>query len=135
MAYEENIKSISYDSDASIGIYTGVPGQPGSAVPNGGLQFRLLKLTGKNQVGLATDGGDKVIGVLQNKPQKPGMAATVGQEGVTLLTAGAAITVGQTLVADSTGRAVSGAPVAGSKTLVAVTPAAGAGELFSAQFI
>lgn len=135
MAYEENIKSISFDADASIGIYTGVPGQPGSAIPNGGRQFRLLKLTGKNQVGLATAGTDRVIGVLQNKPQKPGMAATVGQEGVTMLTAGAAVAVGDALVADAQGRAVTGSPAAGSKTLVAVTPAAGAGELFSAEFI
>lgn len=134
MAYEENLKSISYDADASIGVYTGVPGRPGSAVPNGGQLFKLLKLTGKNQVGLCTAGTDVIFGVCQNKPQVPGMATTVGYEGVTMLVAGAAVAVGDALVADATGRAVSGAPAAGSKRLVAVTPAAGAGELFSAQF-
>lgn len=134
MAYEENVRSISYDSDASIGIYTGVPGQPGSAVPNGGKQFHLLRLTGKNQVGLATAGSQVVFGVLQNKPQRPGQAATVAYEGVTLVTAGAVIAVGDALVPDSAGRAVPGTPAAGSKRLVAVQPAAGAGELISAQF-
>lgn len=135
MAYSENTKAISYDADASIGIFTGVPGQPGSAVPNGGKQFHLLKLTGKNQVGLCTAGADLIFGVLDNKPQKPGMAATVVYEGATLLTAGGVIAVGDQLVADASGRAVVGAPAAGSKVLRAVTPAAGAGELFTAQFV
>jgi hypothetical protein len=134
MAYEENLKSISYDADASIGIYTGVPGRPGSAVPNGGPLFKLLKITGKNQVGLATAAGDKVFGVCQNKPQVPGMATTVGYEGVTMVVAGAAVAVGNELVADAQGRAVPGSTPDGGKRLVAVTPAAGAGELFSAQF-
>ncbi len=138
MAYEENLKSISYDSDATVGIYTGVPGQPGSAVPNGAKQFHFLRLTGKNQVGLATSATpgttDIIFGVLQNKPQRPGQAATVGYEGVTWITAGAAIAVGATLVPDATGRAVTGTPAAGAKVLRAVTPAAGAGELISAQF-
>jgi len=133
MAYEENVKSISYDSDASIGIYTGVPGQPGSAVPNGGKQYFAVKLTGKNQVGLAGL-GDPVFGVLQNKPQRPGQAAAVGYEGVTFVTAGAAITVGAYLVPDATGRFIPGATTVGSRRLVAVQPAVGAGELISAQF-
>lgn len=137
MAYEENLKSISYDADASIGFYTGVPGRPGSAVPNGGQLFKLLKLTGKNQVGLATAATDVIFGVCQNKPQVPGMATTVGYEGVTMVVAGAAIAVGTILVADAEGRAVpigAGTVPAGSKVLRAVTPAAGAGELLSAQF-
>lgn len=134
MSYTENLKAISYDADASVGIFTGVPGQPGSASPNGGKQYHALKFTGKNQVGLAVV-GDKVCGVLQNKPQGPGHAATVGYEGVTLCVAGAAVTVGDTLVADAQGRLISGATVAGSRQLVAVTPAAGAGEVFSAQFV
>lgn len=138
MAYEENLKSISYDADASIGIYTGVPGQPGSAVPNSGMMFRALRLTGKNQVGLATAGTDSVFGVLQNKPQKPGQAATVGYDGVTWCMAGAAVAVGDRVVPDVNGRLVpAGATVVPdtSRNLIAVTPAAGAGELFSAQFV
>lgn len=138
MAYEENLKSISYDADASIGIYTGVPGQPGSAVPNSGMMFRAVKLTGKNQVGLAVAGTDTVFGVLQNKPQKPGQAATIGYDGVSWCMAGAAVAVGDRVVPDATGRLVpvgATAVPAGSRQLVAVTPAAGAGELFSAQFV
>ena len=82
MAYEENLRCMSYDADASVGVYTGVPGLPGSASPNGGLQFRFVKLTGKNQVGLCTAATDPSIGVLQNKPQRPGQACTVAYEGL-----------------------------------------------------
>lgn len=138
MAYEENLRSISFDSDASIGVYTGVPGQPGSAVPNGAKQFHFVSLTGKNQVGLATGATAVVFGVLQNKPQRPGQAATVGYDGVTWITAGAAVAVGDILVPDAAGRAVpvgAGTVPAGSKALRAVMPAAGAGELISAQFV
>jgi hypothetical protein len=135
MSYEENLKSISFDSDASIGIYTGISGMPGSAVPNGGMQYHGLKLTGKNQVGLAVAAGDKLIGVLQNKPQRPGQAATVGQEGVTNVIAGGAIAVGDELVVDATGRFITGASTGGGKRLVAVAPAAGAGEMIPAEFL
>lgn len=137
MAYEENVKSISYDSDATIGIYTGVPGQPGSAVPNGGKQFHALTLTGKNQVGLA-GAGAVIFGILQNKPQRPGQAATVAYDGVSACVAGAAVAVGNILTTDAQGRLVplgAGVAPAGTRTLRAVTPAAGAGELFSAQFV
>ena len=82
MSYEESLRSVSFVADSSIGIYTGVPGIPGSAVPNSGKQYRFLKVTGADQVGLSTAAG-ATIGVLQNKPQKVGAAATVGIRGIT----------------------------------------------------
>ena len=130
MAYEENLRCLSLDADASIGIYTGVPGQPGSLNPNGGLQYRMLKLTAKNTVGLCTAAGDAVVGVLQNKPQRPGQAATVAYEGVTNITAGGTIAVGDLLVPDATGRGVQGA----AGRLRALAPAA-VGELVPAMFV
>lgn len=81
MSYEESLRSISLNADASIGIYTGVPNLPGSAVPNSGKQYRFLKVTGPDQVGLAAAAG-AAIGVLQNKPQQVGQAATVAISGV-----------------------------------------------------
>jgi hypothetical protein len=137
MSYEENLRCMSFDADASVGIYTGVPGLPGSAVPNGGLQFRFVKLTGKNQVGLCVAGTDAVIGVLQNKPQRPGAACTVGYEGTTNIVAGATIAVGDLLVPDATGRGVpAGGTVsaAGAARLRAISPAA-VGELVPALFV
>lgn len=136
MAYEELLKSLSLDADASLGIYTGVPGQPGSAVPNSGKQYTLVKVTGEHQVGLATAAGDVVVGVIQNKPQKPGAAGTIAIEGVTNVVAGAAVSAGASIVSDGTGRGIpQAATPSGGKKLIALTIAAGAGELFSALFI
>lgn len=128
MAYNEQITSISLAADASIGIYTGVPGQPGSAVPNSGMQYRFLKVSGKSQCGLSTDEGDVVVGILQNKPQQPGAAATVGVWGISLLTAGEALNPGELVGPDTQGRAVK-APMSG--IAVVLTPSANAGELVS----
>lgn len=134
MSYEEGLKSISLDADATIGIYTGVPGQPGSAVPNGAKQYCALKMTGKHQAGLATAAADDFIGVLQNKPQRPGAAATVGIAGVTNVLAGAAFAVGVFLVPDAQGRLI--AAGAGVKSrLMAQAPASGADQLVPALFV
>lgn len=126
MSYEEGLKSISLDADASLGLYTGVPGQPGSAAPNSGKQYCFVKVTGKHQCGLAVSGTDLVAGIMQNKPQKPGAAATVGIQGVSNVLSGGVIAAGDLVAPDATGRAV--------KDLVngkwqAHAPAAGAGEL------
>jgi len=130
MAVEEALYSISLAADASIGIYTGVPGQPGSPQPNSGMQYRFVKVTGKLQAGLSTDSSDTQIGVLQSKPQQPGAAATIGVWGITLLTAGAAVNPGDLVTADSQGRGIK-ATVDGEEAAVALTASANAGELIS----
>lgn len=127
MAYDENLRSLSLNADASLGLYTGVPGQPGSAVPNAGMQFRFVKVTGKDQVGLATGSGDVIAGILQNKPQQPGAAATVGYEGISVVVAGGPISAGDLVGPDATGRAVPNA----DGRWQAVGIAAGVGELVS----
>ena len=78
MAFQEILHAITLEADASLGGYTGVPGLPGSAEPNGGNQYRFVKVTGAVTVGLADATADEVVvGVLQNKPQDAGHAATV----------------------------------------------------------
>lgn len=126
MSYEESLKSISLDADASVGIYTGVPGQPGSASPNGGVIYRFVKITGSHQVGLCTAATDKVVGILQNKPQRPGAAATVGIFGVSNVEASAAIAAGALVAPTANGRAVTDAVNGKYQALAA---ASGAGEL------
>lgn len=106
MSTEENLRSISRDADASIGIFTGPPGIPGSASPNYGKQYCFVKLTGKNQVGLAVAAADILHGILQNKPQVPGAAATVGYEGQSQVRVAGPVAAGDLLVPDATGRAV-----------------------------
>jgi len=105
-AYDESVRKITLQADASLAVYTGPPGVPGSLDPNYGHQFQLVKLTGDHQVGLCTAITDAVIGVLQNKPQKIGEAATVAIGGVTLIQAGAALTFGQLVDTSTTGLAI-----------------------------
>jgi hypothetical protein len=107
MAYEEALRSISLEADSSVGVYTGVPGLPGSADPNAGKQYCFVKLTGAKTVGLCTAATNELpIGVLQNKPQATGAAATVGIHGVTKAICGAAVNAGDALKLDSSGRVI-----------------------------
>lgn len=126
MAYEESLRSISLNSDASLAVYTGVPSAPGSPTPHYGMQYRFVKVTGARQCGLATAAADVVVGVMQNKPQVTGQAATVAIHGVSMVMSGAAVTAGATVTTDATGRAVaSGTNVRG----IALAAAGGANEL------
>lgn len=107
MAVSENLQSITLTADASIGIYTGVPGNPGSPQPHGGMQYRFVKATGKWQAGLATTPAtDAIVGVLQNKPQGVDHAATVAYAGVTPVIAGANFASGTKVASNATGQAV-----------------------------
>lgn len=136
MSFEENVKSYTGVADASVGLYTGVPGQPGSAAPATAMQYRALKITGTGkQVGLAINGTGIVVGVLQNKPQKAGAAATVGYQGITNAMAGAAISAGAEIIPDATGRFVPGAATGGGLRFISLGIANGAGELIPAQII
>lgn len=126
MSYEENLQSLTLDADNTIGIYTGVAGQPGSAVPHGGKQYHFVKVTGTRQAGLATAATDVLAGILQNKPQQPGAAATVGYNGVSNVVAADVIDAGDLVAPDATGRAVTDAT---NGRWQALAPAAGADEL------
>lgn len=121
MSYEESLKSITLVADATIGIYTGVPGQPGSPAPHGGKQYCFVKVTGVATAGLAVAGGPSVVGVLQNKPQGVGHAATVGIFGVSnVLTGTGAITAGDGIKVDGTGRGIKATPTTDDALLVGV---------------
>lgn len=107
MAYTELLRSISLEADSSIAVYTGVPGLPGSADPNGGHQYKFVKVTGAKTAGLATAAANEaVIGVLQNKPQYTGQAATVAVDGVSLVEAGGTIAAGAGVKVNASGKAV-----------------------------
>jgi hypothetical protein len=126
MAYEESIRSITLEADSSIGIYTGVPGQPGSPSPHGGKQYYFLKVTGDHTAGLADNTDTAVVGVLQNKPQTTGSAATVAIRGVSLVSAGEAIAAGDVVYVGAGGQgAATGTTVVG----VAIKAATAADQL------
>lgn len=128
MAYEETLKSITLDADASIGVYTGVAGTLGAPSNNSGLQYRFVKITGEHTAGLVTTpASDNVVGVLQNKPQQAGGEATVGIFGVSRVEAAGAIAAGAPVYTDSVGRATTTA--GGSILGYAIHSTAAAGEL------
>lgn len=102
-SYDETLRRITLQADASIAVYTGPPGVPGSTDPNYGKQFCFVKLTGDHTVGLATAAADVIVGVLQNKPQRVGEAATVATGGVSLVQVAAALTWGQPVASNATG--------------------------------
>jgi|SRR6187431_1720604 len=128
MAYEESLKSVSLDADATVALYTGVPGLPGSAVPNSGHQYKFVKITGRHQVGLAVADGP-AVGVLQNKPQVTGQAATVGFIGISTVRTGGAVAAGAAVSSDASGRAVTAG--SGAKLGVAIEASTGADELIA----
>lgn len=135
MAYEESLRSITLNADSSIAVYTGVPGQPGSPSPHGGKQYYFLKVTGVHQVGLAAAADTTVIGVLQNKPQNTGNAATVGIRGVSKVSASKAITAGAKVYSTAGGQATDSAAGGGSVCGIALTTVANAGELVSVLLV
>lgn len=134
MAREEAIRSISYLADSSIASYTGVPGLPGSAAPNSGKQYTFVKITGVWTVGLAVaKAADLAVGVLQNKPQVAGQAASVAIRGVSVVVSGAALTTpGTPVTCDGSGRAI--AATGTDKVYgITVSTAAAADQLLSVQ--
>jgi hypothetical protein len=106
MSYDEILKSVTLTADATLAGYTGAPGTAGAANPNTGKMYRFTKVTGSDRVGLAVSSADAVNGVLQNKPQVTGQAATVGVSGISNVVAGASITAGDEVTSDNEGRAI-----------------------------
>ena len=109
MSYDESLRTITLNADASLGIYTGVPGLPGSAVPNTGKMYCFVKVTGVRQCGLNVAATVLSVGIMQNKPQVPGAAATVGISGVSNLQIGAAVNAGDLVAANASGQGVTDA--------------------------
>lgn len=107
MAYEESLRSITLNADDTLAVYTGVPGALGSPSPHYGNQYRFVKLTGARQAGLATAAADTIIGVMQSKPQVEGQEATVSIRGISNVMSGGALSPGDFVTVDGSGRAVS----------------------------
>lgn len=133
MAYEETLRAVTLEADASIGIYTGVPGMPGSLSPNSGKQFRFVKVTGMGsadaRVGLCTAAANEIsVGVLQNKPQQVGSDAAVAFGGISMVESGGAVAVGPVKI-DATARAITGVEGTDKIVGVALKSATAAGQL------
>lgn len=104
MAYEEAVRSITLNADATLAVATGVPGAPGSPADNSGKQYQAVKITGSHQVGLLAAATDAAVGIVQNKPQATGHAATVAIRGVSKVKVAGAISAGAVVYAAADGR-------------------------------
>lgn len=119
--YDESIRSITLDAHSDLAVYTGVPGLVGSPQPNKGKQYCFVKVSGAHQATLATGAANEiVIGVLQNKPQNAGAAATVAIRGVSLVEAGGTITAGAAIKVDGSGRGIAATLPADAALVVGV---------------
>ncbi len=72
-------------------------------------QFHAVRIDSNGQAALAT-AGQSIAGVLQNKPNAAGVAATIWGPGtLTKMVAGATVAAGADVTPDGTGRAVTAA--------------------------
>jgi hypothetical protein len=111
--YDESLRSITLNAAANLAILTGAPGLPGSVsgtASNGvanqaGNQYRAVVVSGVRIANLSNANNGGVVGILQNKPQHTGDAATIGFSGVSRVMMTTNINAGQVVfcAADGTG--------------------------------
>lgn len=96
------------------------------------LQYTFVKLNSSGQVVAASVLGEKVFGVLQNKPTQ-GQPAEVTVIGVTKLVSSAAITAGDKLMTAANGKGATAATTGSTIVGVALeTAGSGAADIISA---
>jgi hypothetical protein len=104
--YDESLRTITLNADATLAVLTGAPGLPGSAngVNVAGNQYRAVVVTGARQAGLSNANNGKVVGVCQSKPQYTGNASTIGFSGVSRVMTSTNVTAGQAVYCDANGK-------------------------------
>lgn len=104
--YEESLRTITLNADATLAKFTGAPGLPGSltGANQAGNQYRAVVISGARQAGLSNANNGTVVGVLQNKPQAAGNAATIGIGGISKVAMATNISAGQAVFAAADGR-------------------------------
>jgi len=93
-----------------------------------GTQYKIVKIVSLGKVDLTSAATDKPLGVLQNRPIA-GQAAEVRVDGTTKCVCGAAVTAGQEIMSDASGRGIT-ATTTNEVVGIAVTSTANANELF-----
>ena len=90
MAYEADLVKQAFVADCDLEDY----------------QYYPVELNSDEEVILASDAGDFMLGVLQNAPSAAGRTARVALEGITKAVGGAAITAGAMVQIESGGKFV-----------------------------
>jgi|688.fasta_scaffold290862_2 hypothetical protein len=106
MAYDENLVTITLPAASGIASKTGVSGvDTATGSDHGGKQYHFVKVDSSGNAALGASGTSEVIiGVLQNKPQVAGAAATIATGGISRAVVGAtAVAAGDAVKVSSTG--------------------------------
>jgi hypothetical protein len=94
MATESNVQSITL---------------PAAADYSSASQFRFVNVNSSGQAVRVSSAGGDAIGVLQNKPDAAGKAATVATSGIVKVVAGGTIAAGAKVQSDASGDALTAA--------------------------
>lgn len=118
MAYELNLKSISLPIAASAASQ----------------QFYCFVLGSGGTMALQTTAGGRVDGIIQDDNAQAGTASAFGVAGVSMAAVGAAVSEGDSLEVDTTGRLITATGTTGHKVVaVALAAATAAGQLIPVQ--
>lgn len=93
-------------------------------------QFRFIDVDTNGKGVTPSAAGQRVVGVRNNKP-KSGEAATVIVSGVSIVEAGAPVTVGADVMTDTSGRAIVAATTGSAIAGIALEAASGAGQFIA----
>jgi hypothetical protein len=96
-------------------------------------QFKFVTLESDGQVDAADAAGERALGVLLNKPDSAGKAATVAMTGKVMVEAGAAVTAGAQLQTNAAGEAITAA--AGDVVMGYALEDAVDGQIFAMELI
>lgn len=92
-------------------------------------QYYAVDIDTNEEIFLASDAGDYMLGVLQDEPAEAGRVGLVALEGITKAVGGAAINAGAKVQVDNGGKFKT--YVSGARAGIAMTPCGGDGQLFS----
>jgi len=116
-AYEADLVSQAFEADTDLEDY----------------QYYPMKMNSDEEMVLASDAGDFMLGVLQNAPAAAGRTALVAVEGITKAVGGAVIAAGAMVQIGAGGKFVT--QTTGVAAGMAVTGCGADGELFSLKIM
>jgi len=117
MAYEADLVCQAFLADTDLSDY----------------QYCPVSINSGEEVVLASDAGDFMIGVLQNAPSAAGRACRVAQDGITKAKGGAVIAAGALVQVGAGGKFVT--QTTGVFVGMAMTPCGAEDELFSLKIM
>lgn len=117
MAYEADLVNQAFVADTDLEDY----------------QYYPVEMNSDEEIILASDAGDFILGVLQNNPDEAGKTCLVAVEGITKAVGGAVIAAGAMVQVGAGGKFVT--QTTGVSAGMAMTPCGAEDELFSLKIM